>query len=82
MSLNPYFSVVLSSDSNYDALIAEICADGKLVAIVTQERGLGIFDIETPGASRKEDQVCRKADLIGFKDAIELACKRLKGELP
>ena len=82
MSVTPYFSVVLSSDSNYDALIAEICADGKLVAIVTQERGPGIFEIETPGASRKENQVCRKVNLAAFMDAVELACKRLKGEVP
>lgn len=82
MSINPYFSVVLSSDSNYDELIAEICVDGKLVAIVTQERGLGIFDIETPGASRLEDHVCRTTDLLGFIDAVELACKRLKGDVP
>ena len=80
--MTPFFSVVLSSDSNYDALIAEICADGKLVAIISQECGPGIFEIETPGASRREDQVCRKANLGAFNDAIDLACKRLKGEVP
>jgi hypothetical protein len=78
----PYFSVVLSSDSNYDALIAEIYLDGKLVAIVSQERGPGLFEIETPSPSRCEKEICRKADLSGFKNAVELACKRLKGEVP
>ncbi len=80
--IEPCFSVVLSSDSNYDALIAEICVDGKLVAIVSQERGPGLFDIETPGPLRRENEICRKADLIGFKEAVELACKRLEGEMP
>jgi hypothetical protein len=81
MNLDPYFSIILSSDLNYEALIAEISADGKLVAIVSQERGLGIFEIETPGASRKEDQVCRTVNLKAFLEAIELACIRLVGEV-
>ena len=75
------FEVVLASPSNYDYLTAEIYFDGKFVALISQERGTDQFDLETPGPGLKEALILRKIDLNGFKNAIELACKRLQGKI-
>jgi hypothetical protein len=74
------FETMIASPPEYDELVAEIYYDGKFVALVSQERGPGLFDIETPGPPLVEKEVTRKVELSGFWKAVEEACKRLKGE--
>ncbi len=70
---------MIASPPDYDELVAEIYYNGLFVALVSQERGKGIFDIETPGANLIEMEVVRKVDADGFTKAIEVACQQLKG---
>jgi len=74
------FETLIASPPDYDELVAEIYFDGLFVALVSQERGKGLFDIETPGQNLLEKEVARKVDAAGFKKAVEEACQRLKGE--
>ena len=75
------FTTQLISPSDRERLQAEIYFDGKYVATVSQERGEGLFDLETPESSWEEEFVVRKVDLVGFQAAVETACRRLKGEI-
>ena len=72
------FEMMIVSLPDYDELVAEIYYDGLFVALVSQERGKGLFDIETPGPNLIEMEVIRKVDANGFKNALEEACQRLK----
>ena len=74
------FETMIASPSDYDELVAEIYYDGLFVALVSQERGKGLFDLETPGPNLIEKEITRKVDAEGFKKAVEEACQRLKGE--
>ncbi len=78
MLKNVGFEILLASPSEYDELIAEIYYDGKFVALVNQERGPGLFEVETPdGAYLVGSSVLRRVDLNGFITALEAACHRL-----
>lgn len=74
------FESVVASPPDYDRLVAEIYYDGLFVALVSQERGDGLFDIETPGPELVESRIVRKFDAVGFREAVEEACKRLQGK--
>ena len=74
------FNIVIASPCDYERLVAEIYYDGRYVAQVSQERDQGLFDIETPGPCLVEYRVLRKVDSAGFIQAVEAACKLLKGE--
>jgi len=74
------FETMIVSPLDYDELVAEIYFDGRFVALVSQERGKELFDIETPGLDLIEKEVTRKVEAEGFRKAIEEACQRLKGE--
>lgn len=74
------FETMIASFPDYEKLVAEIYYDGLFVALVSQERGTGLFDIETPGPNLIEKEVIRKVDAGGFKKAVEEACQRLKAE--
>jgi hypothetical protein len=76
------FEILLASPPECESLVAEIYCDGKFLALVSQEKGLGAFEIETPGPGLVEERVVRKADLSGFLKAVELACQRLLGGSP
>ena len=71
---------MLASPPDYDRLVAEIYYEGLFVALVSQERGEGLFDIETPGPNLIEKEIMRKVDADGFRKAIEEACQRLQGK--
>ena len=74
------FETMIASPPDYDELVAEIYYEGRFIALISQERGKGVFDIETPGQNLIEKEVIRKIDLNGFRQAMEDACQRLKGE--
>lgn len=80
MIKNKGFETMIASPSDYDELVAEIYYDGLFVAMVSQERGKGLFDIETPSQNLIEDQILRRVDAVGFMKAVEVACQRLKEE--
>ena len=71
------FNIVLASPSEHRELVAEIYIDGKFVALISEERGSGLFDLETPGAGLVETNVTRRVDLPRFMAAVEQACKQL-----
>ena len=75
------FETIIASPPDYDRLVAEIYYDGLFVALVSQERGIGLFDLETPGPNLMEDKVVRKVALEGFEGAVEEARERLKGTI-
>lgn len=74
---NAGFEMLLASLPEYNGLVAEIYYDGRFVALVSQERGAGNFDIETPGNNLVESELARKVDLRGFIAALHVACERL-----
>jgi hypothetical protein len=74
------FETILASPPDYDRLVAEIYYEGLFVALVSQERGNGLFDIETPGPNLIEKKIMRKVDADGFRKAVEEACQRLGGK--
>jgi hypothetical protein len=76
------FETVIASPAEYDRLLAEIYHDGLFVAQISQERGEGVFDLETPSPDLVEDMLTRKVDLRDFLRAVEEACQRLRGERP
>jgi hypothetical protein len=76
------FETVIASPPEYERLLAEIYYDGLFVAQISQERGEGVFDLETPGTDLVEEMVTRKVDLHELLRAVEEACQRLRGELP
>lgn len=71
------FELLLASPPEYDGLVAEIYYDGRFVVLVSQERGPGLFDVETPGCKLVEAKVLRRVDLRGLVVALEEACQRL-----
>jgi hypothetical protein len=74
------FEILIASPSDYEQLVAEIYFDGRFVALVSQERGPGQFDIETPGTNLDEKQIIRKVEWDGFCMAKEEACEQLSGK--
>lgn len=74
------FETMIASPPDYDELVAEIYHDGLFVALVSQERGKWLFDIETPGPNVLEKEVTRRVDAEGFMKAVEEAFQRLKAQ--
>jgi hypothetical protein len=81
MLKNVGFETLLASPPEYNGLVAEIYYDGKFVALVSEERGPGLFEVETPGSGLVESRIRRRVDLPGFITALEAACHRLSQKL-
>ena len=77
MLKNDGFEILLASPPQYQELVAEIYYDGKFVALVNQEQGPGIFEVESPRGNMVESSIARRVDLRGFVSALEAACERL-----
>lgn len=77
MLKNVGFEILLASPPEYDGLVAEIYYDGKFVALVSQQRGPGLFEVELPGTDLVESRILRRVDLPGFITSLEAACDRL-----
>lgn len=82
MLKNKGFEILIASPPEYDQLVAEIYYDGRYVGLVSQEREIGQFDFETPIPDLVESQIVRRVDWTGLCKVVELACRRLKGEVP
>jgi hypothetical protein len=74
---NAGFEFLLASPPEYNGLVAEIYCDGRFVALINQERGPGLFELEMPGPDVAESEVLRRIDLHGFLATIQEACARL-----
>lgn len=74
------FETVVASPSDYERLVAEIYYNGKFVALVSQEKEVGNFEIEFPDPNVTQNEIVRKVALEGFQQAVEVACRRLRGE--
>jgi hypothetical protein len=71
------FKILIASPPEYQKLVAEIHYDGKFVALVNQERGPGLFEVETPGVGLNESMIIRRVDLAGFAAALKQASDSL-----
>ena len=73
-----YTEILITSDSDYEKLTAEIYCEDKFVALLNQDNGLDNIIIEFPGNNVTEDAVLRKLELSIFEKAIAEAKSRLK----
>lgn len=73
------FHILLASPSEYERLVAEIYFNGLFIAMVTEEKEIGTYEIEMPGPVEVEELVLRRVNLKGFLEAINRACARLSG---
>ena len=71
--------ILLSSDSDYEELTAEIFYNGILIALLNQDDGTGSLKIEFPSVGLDESMILRKIDLTIFEKGLELAKKKIKG---
>jgi hypothetical protein len=55
MLKNQGFEIMIASPPDRDGLVAGIYCDGLFVAVISQERGAGIFDLEMPGSNLVEN---------------------------
>lgn len=72
--------ILLSSDSDYEKLIAEIYYEDKFIALLNQDEGLDSMKIEFPDLNVKENLVLRKVDLEIFEEALKEAKRKIKAE--
>ena len=70
--------IILSSDSNYEELTAEIFYEEKFIALLNQDEGLDSIKIEFPGPDVQENAVLRKIDLAVFEKALVEAKLKLR----
>ena len=77
---NESFETIITSDDKHDRVFCEIYFEGLFFATISQERGEGLFDIETPDLGLVENRITRKASLEEFQEAVETAMRRLRGE--
>jgi hypothetical protein len=77
MNLDVGFKILIASPPDREALVAEIYHNGRFVVLISQERGAGLFDVETPGVGLNESMISRRVDLPGFIVALEAACGHL-----
>lgn len=67
------YQVVIASPPDYDELVAEIYFAGNFVAQLTMENGNDHIKLEIADAVVDQSMVCRKVDLNGFLEAVEIA---------
>ncbi|MBL1274776.1 MAG: hypothetical protein COB30_001690 [Ectothiorhodospiraceae bacterium] len=71
--------ILLSSDSDYEELTAEIFYNGKFIALLNQDDGVENLKIEFPAVGLDENMVLRKIDLTILEQGLELAKKKIRG---
>ncbi len=77
------FDILFVGPPEYERLIAEIYYSGRFVALISQERGPGCFDLETPGPECTiESLLEHKVDWNEFKETVDRACQKLSAREP
>jgi len=74
---NTYFNIIIASLVGYEYLVAEIYCNDKFVALISQERGRGDYDLEVPGCDVLETEVIRRTNMLNFIKAINRAATML-----
>ena len=69
--------IILSSDSDYEELTAEILYKGKFVALLSQEDGIENCKVEFPSADCEESLVHRKIELEVLGKCLNMAKQKL-----
>ena len=70
--------ILISSDSNYDNLVAEIYIDDKYIALVSYDEGHNFF-VETPTTNRSyKEIITHKVEYNTFIELLEEAKNSLK----
>ncbi len=69
--------IILSSDSDYEKLTAEILYYGKFIALVSQDDGIENCKVEFPNGDCDENLVVRKIDLDVLKKGLAMAKQKL-----
>ena len=65
--------ILISSDSNYDNLVAEIYIDGKYIALVSYDEDHNFF-VETPTMNRSNEEIItHKVEYNTFIELLEEA---------
>lgn len=73
------YEVIIASPPEYEELVAEIYHNGLFVALLSKEAGNECIELEIADALINQSMVCRKVDLNGFLQAVEIARNRLIG---
>lgn len=68
------FEITVSSDEDYEDLIAEVLYRGEFVCLITQESGFGALDVEIHA---RADGQPWKFKLAAFEGVVTQAKKRL-----
>jgi len=70
--------ILISSDSNYDTLVAEIYIDDKYIALVSYDEEHNFF-VETPTINRSNEEIItHKVEYNTFIELLEEAKNSLK----
>ena len=70
--------IVIADDPDHEKVYAEIFIRDKFVALVSQEKGLDVLEVEFPGPGLMESQILRRVGLAEFQKALTLATERLR----
>ena len=73
------FRVIISSDVDYEKLIAEIESKDGAICTISQERDDGKLEIEFTPMNDGQPAIV-KCDLEDFKKILDIAVKKLKNE--
>jgi len=69
--------IILSSDSDYEELTAEIIYKGKFVALLSQDDGIEKCKVEFPSADCEDSLVHRKLELDVLEKGLAMAKQKL-----
>ncbi|ASF45332.1 hypothetical protein [Methylovulum psychrotolerans] len=75
--MNDKVRILLSSDSDYEKLVAEIYYEDKFIGLLNQDDGLDCMKIEFPDQNVQENLVLRKVDLAIFEKALKEAKRKI-----
>jgi len=78
MQPNNRFEIIIASEPDHERLVAEIYYDRKFALLVSQERAVGQFDLETPGPGLDESLIARRVPLDLLQPMIKAACEQLQ----
>jgi len=72
--------ILISSDGNYEYLVAEIYIEGKYIALVSYDEDHNFF-VETPTINRSNEEIItHKVEYNTFIELLEDAKNSLKGK--
>ena len=70
--------ILLSSDFNYEKIVAEIYYKEKFVALINQDEGLDNLIIEFPDSTMEDNMIIRKLNFSVLEKGLILAKQALQ----